>query len=110
MTAAHGRSTTQAKRAGKVIENPTPDELLQAKVKFARRSLENRGVLSGSQSKRLSARVDPGLVVEAKRRSGLKSDSELVSAALALMAGDDNFGAWLIAQKGRLSKDFELAI
>jgi hypothetical protein len=110
MAATHGRPATRAKRAGKVIENPTPDEVLQAKLKFARRSLENRGVLSGSQSKRLSARVDPGLVEEAKRRSGVQGDSELVSAALALMAGGDNFGAWLVSQKGRLSEDFELAI
>ena len=99
----------RTKRTEKTV-GTGPDEILQAKVKFARRSLENRGVLSGSRSRRLSARVDPGLVEEAKRRSGVQSDSELVSAALALMAGSDNFGAWLVSQKGRLSEDFELAV
>ena len=109
MRASHQRSSA-ATRARKASSDNGPDEILQAKLKSARRSLESRGVLSGSQSKRLSARVDPGLVEEAKRRSGLQSDSELVSAALALMAEGDTFGAWLVAQKGSLPDDFELPI
>jgi hypothetical protein len=108
MTAAQLRPSA-ATRSGKASGKKGPDEILQAKLRSARHSLESRGVLSGARSKRLSVRVDPGLVEEAKRRSGLRSDSELVSAALALMAESDTFGAWLVAQKGTLSRDFELA-
>jgi hypothetical protein len=103
------RRSSAATRTRKASSEEGPDEVLQAKLTSARRSLERRGVLSGIRSKRLSARVDPGLVEEAKRRSGLQSDSELVSAALALMAESDTFGIWLVAQKGTLSEDFELA-
>ena len=106
---ARQHRSSAATRNGKASGEEGPDQILQAKLKSARRSLESRGVLSGTRSKRLSARVDPGLVEEAKRRSGLQSDSELVTAALALMAESDTFGAWLVAQKGTLSEDFELA-
>lgn len=110
MQVVPGRPAARSKLTPRAVEHSTPDEVLQAKVEFARRALEERGVLSGSQSKRLSARVDPGLLKEAKRRSGAQTDSEVVSAALALMAGEDTFGAWLVSQKGRLPDDFELPI
>jgi hypothetical protein len=33
-----------------------------------------------------------------------------VTAALALLAADDGFGAWLVAQRGRLDESFELPL
>lgn len=110
MQVASGGSPARSRSRRQAAEPPAPDAVVQEKVKSARRSLEQRGVLSGSRSRRLSARVDPGLLEEAKRRSGARGDSEVVSAALALLAGEDNFGAWLVAQKGRLPDDFELPI
>jgi hypothetical protein len=110
MAATRKSAAVRTKRRDQVLSRPAPDEALQAKLEIARRALEHRGILLGAQSKRLSVRVDPGLVEEAKRRSGVRGDSELVNAALALMAGGDNFGTWLVGQKGRLSDDFELAI
>jgi hypothetical protein len=38
------------------------------------------------------------------------SDSELVNAALAVLAAPDDFGPWFAAQAGRLPKDFELEL
>jgi hypothetical protein len=103
-----------ARRSRPDRQNPAPprdgDALLRERLEFARRSLERNGVLAGAQSRRLSVRLDPGLVAEAKRRSGLDSDSEVVAAALALMAGGDDFGLWLVSQEGRLPADFELAV
>lgn len=110
MQVVSGRPAARSRGTRKPIQNSAPDEVLQAKVKAARQALAKRGVLSGAQTRRLSARVDPGLLEEAKRRSGAQSDSEVVSAALALMASDDNFGAWLVSRKGRLPDDFELPI
>src|SRR3954452_9500025 len=110
MAATGKNAAARPKKRDQVLSRPAPDEALRAKIDMARRALENRGVLAGAQSKRLSVRVDPGLVAEAKRRSGAQNDSELVNAALALVAAGDSFGTWLVAQKGRLPDDFELPI
>jgi hypothetical protein len=58
----------------------------------------------------MSARVDPGLVEAARIKTGLYNDSELINAALAVIAAPDDFGPWFAAQAGRLPKDFELEL
>lgn len=84
--------------------------LTEIRVQFAMSELERAGVLAGARSRRLSARVDPGLIEAARRRTGLRSDSDLISAALAVVAAGDDFGAWLVRQAGRLPEEFELAL
>jgi len=86
------------------------DPITSARVEFALSTLAASGKLKGARTKRLSARVDPGLIKAARSRTGLNNDSELVNAALAVLAAPDDFGPWFAAQAGRLSKDFELAI
>ncbi len=88
----------------------TADPATLAKIRFALRALERSGWLKGIRSARLSVRVDPGLVEEARRRTGLRKDADLVNAALAVIAASDNFGAWLVSQAGALDEDFELAV
>jgi hypothetical protein len=80
----------------------------KARVAFAVRWLERQGILAGKRSHKLSARVDPGLLRAARERLGENSDTEVVNAALAVLAGDDEFGAWLVGRAGRLPEDFEL--
>jgi hypothetical protein len=58
----------------------------------------------------VSARVDPGLIEAARVKTGLKNDSELINAALAVIAASDDFGPWFAAQARRLPKDFELEL
>jgi len=87
-----------------------PDQSLAAsRVAFAVDALRKRGVLAGRRSHKLSARIDPGLIQAARERLGQGSDTEIVTAALAVLAGGDDFGAWLVGQSGRLPEDFELA-
>ena len=86
------------------------DPITAARVEFALSTLAASGKLTGSRTERLSARVDPGLIKAARTKTGLKNDSELVNAALAVLAAPDDFGPWLAAQSGRLPKDFELEI
>ena len=82
----------------------------QLRLAHAMQTLQRRGVLKGVRSRKMSVRVDPGLLEEARARSGVKGDSDLVNAALALMAAPNDFGIWLLSQRGSLSKDFEPAI
>lgn len=98
---AHSRSLTRTKSI---------DPITSARVDFALSTLAASGKLEGSRSERVSARVDPGLIKAARTKTGLKSDSELVNAALAVLAAPDDFGPWFAAQAGRLPKDFELEL
>ncbi len=82
--------------------------LAAAKAQWALRALELKGVLKGARSLRLSTRVDPGLMQAARDKLGAGSDTEVVTAALAVLAGGDDFGAWLVSREGRLPEDFEL--
>ena len=78
------------------------------RVSSAMAWLEKAGAFSGRRTRRLSARVDPGLLDAARNRIGEGSDSEVVTAALALLAGHDDFGAWLVSRAGALPDGFEL--
>ena len=98
---AHSRSLTRTKSI---------DPITSARVNFALSTLAASGKLEGSRSERVSARVDAGLIKAARTKTGLKSDSELVNAALAVLAAPDDFGPWFAAQAGRLPKDFELEL
>ena len=86
------------------------DPITSARVEFALSTLAASGKLKGARTQRLSARVDPGLIKAARAKTGLDNDSELVNAALAVLAAPDDFGAWFAAQAGRLPKDFELEL
>jgi len=86
------------------------DPITSARIEFALSTLAASGKLKGSRTERLSARVDPGLIKAARTKTGLNTDSELVNAALAVLAAPDDFGPWFAAQAGRLPKDFELEL
>jgi hypothetical protein len=79
-----------------------------SRVQHALTVLGAKGVLGQGASKKISARVDPGLLAAARERMGIDNDTDLLTAALALAAGDDEFGAWLVTRGARLPADFEL--
>jgi hypothetical protein len=96
---------------GQGNERKEVDPFLAAKAEAARRIAQTRGLISkGSKSRRLSVRMSEALMAAAKERTGISSDSELIEAALANLAVDDDFGQWLLAQRGRLPKDFKLEL
>ena len=86
------------------------DRFVVERVAQAEDRLKRSGVLTGTRSARVSARIDPGLLACAKARTALKNDSEVISAALILLAGQDTFGSRLLALEGSLPADFELPI
>jgi len=116
MTATHAGKKPRAPRKppapqGQPLTSSVGDDTLtNMRLKFAIAELERSGALAGTRSQKLSTRVDPGLLAAARRRTGLRTDSDLVNAALAVIAAGDDFGAWLVAQAGRLPEDFELAL
>jgi hypothetical protein len=74
-------------------------------------TLSQRQVVFGGRAKKVSARVDPGIMQAAKERFGLLNESDVINASLALAAAPDRFKEWLLdAGKPTLSEDFELAV
>ena len=67
-----------------------------------------QGLMSGGRTLTVRGRMPSLLVAEAKRKTGIQSDSKLLEAALASIAVADEYGAWLLAQRGTVSKDLDL--
>ena len=69
---------------------------------------EERGLAGGPKKAVVRARMNKALLAEAKRVTGITSDSELVEAALASLAVEDEFMEWLWRQAGTVDARIEL--
>src|SRR5208282_6658571 len=71
-----------------------PDRLKYSIV-FAR----DAGLLEGGKSVVVRGRMPPALVKLAKAKTGISSDTELLTAALANLVAADDYADWLIAHR-----------
>jgi len=69
---------------------------------------EELGLLAGTRTQVLRGRMPAKLVAEAKRNSGITSDSKLIEAALANLALADDYWAWMRKHRGTISLDLDL--
>lgn len=69
---------------------------------------EEQGLLSGGRTLIVRGRMPSLLVEQAKKKTGIQSDSKLIEAALASLAVADEYAEWLLAQRGTVSKDLDL--
>ena len=67
-----------------------------------------QGLLSGGRTFTLRGRMPSLLVEQAKKKSGIQSDSKLIEAALANIVSADEYADWLLAQRGTVSRDLDL--
>ena len=67
-----------------------------------------RGLLSGSRNAIIRGRMPTLLVAQAKKKTGIHSDSKLLEAALASLVVADDYAEWLLAQSGTISADLDL--
>lgn len=72
-------------------------------------SAEEAGLLEGVRSP-IGARVPRPLLDAAREKTGLTSTTDIVEYALAKLALEDDFGAKLVARKGRVPKDLDLEL
>ena len=56
----------------------------------------------------IRGRMPEELVAQAKRRTGITSDSKLLEAALAYIAVADDYAEWLISQRGTVDPALDL--
>ena len=64
--------------------------------------------LLGGKSGRIAGRVSPALVRQAKRQTGIVSDTELIAFALAAVALEDNFAQVFKESRGKVDPGVDL--
>jgi hypothetical protein len=81
----------------------------QTSQTYALAQAQAGGLLSGD-SQRVSARVKAALLEAAKHKTGLLSDTDVITYALARVATDNDFYATMTALQGKLAEDFEFEL
>ena len=69
---------------------------------------EQQGLLSGGRTLTLRGRMPELLVAQARKKTGIQSDSRLLEAALAHIVAADDYADWLLAQRGTVNRDLDL--
>jgi hypothetical protein len=64
--------------------------------------------LLGEKSTRISGRISPALVEQAKRQTGIETDTDLIEFALASVALDDDYGAVFEKIRGTVDPTLKL--
>jgi hypothetical protein len=98
------RSTSEAKPP-RVSARPKFESV---KVRNILLLAEQRGLLEGKRTQVIRGRMPAELVAQAKRRTGIASDSKLLEAALAGIALEDDYGEWLNTRFGTVNPDLDL--
>lgn len=111
--AAHGRfafpvrkdagkaKLARAAKTGKlVVVNATRFEAVM-------KAAEHSGLL-GEKSTRIGGRISPALLEQAKKQTGIQTDTDLIEFALANVALDDNFGQTFEKVRGTVDPSLKL--
>ena len=96
-----------AQRRGRAATSRVMSAKLLDRVVVLRKAAD---VAKDKKTQRIGGRISPKLVALARRKTGIRSDSDLIEAGLLTLATEDDFGRWLIAQAGRLDKDVDLGL
>lgn len=79
----------------------------QARFESVMQAAERSG-LRRDKSSRIAGRVSRALIEQAKRRTGIESDTDLIEFALANLALEDNFAEAFKAAHGKVDPDLKL--
>ncbi len=104
-------SGAQAKRQRVVTVRTvkTGKELAVSNRRFAAimRAAEHSGLL-GEKSMRIGGRISPALIEQAKKQTGIETDTDLIEFALASVALDDDFGQTFRKTRGTVDPALKL--
>lgn len=109
MSAVSKRKTPEAPRVrkGRKAVERVESEADRPLVDAVMRAAEKGGLLREKTS-RISGRVSPQLIEQAKRRTGIEKDSDLIAYALANVALEDNFTRVFREIGGTVDPDLDL--
>ena len=69
---------------------------------------EEKGLLSGGRTLTVRGRMPAALVAQAKRKTGITSDSKLLEVALVSIAIADEYAEWLFSQRSTINPGLDL--
>jgi hypothetical protein len=69
---------------------------------------QREGLLGGGRTQIVRGRMPEALVAQAKKRTGIKSDTDLIEIALANIAVGDDYADWLLSQRGTIDPEVDL--
>jgi hypothetical protein len=69
---------------------------------------EQKGLLKGRRTLVIRGRMPEELVTEAKRKTGINSNSKLLETALANIVVADDYAEWLFSQRGTVDPALDL--
>jgi hypothetical protein len=106
---AEGRSKGSSGRTKAVQRDVRIGQFLVSKARFeaVMRAAEQSGLLS-EKSGRIGGRVSPALVKQAKRQTGIETDTDLIEFALATVALEDNFAEAFKESRGKVDPELKL--
>jgi hypothetical protein len=98
-----------AERTKAVSRDANAGQFVISKARFeaVMQAAEQSGLLS-EKSGRISGRVSPALVRQAKRQTGIETDTDLIEFALATVALDDNFAEAFKESRGTVDPALKL--
>jgi hypothetical protein len=79
----------------------------KARVDAVMQAAKQAGLLHGKGG-RIGGRVSPSLVRQAKRQTGIETDTDLIEFALATVALEDNFAQAFKASRGKVDPELKL--
>jgi hypothetical protein len=79
----------------------------RTKILAMRAMAVEQGLLKG-KTRTVRGRMPETLVQRARKNTGIESDTELIRLGLETLANQDNYGAWLISQRGTIPPDIDL--
>lgn len=79
----------------------------RARFEAVMKAAAHSGLL-GEKSKRIGGRISPELIEQAKKHTGIETDTDLIEFALANVALDDDFGATFRKTRGTVDPDLKL--
>ena len=94
-----------------VHREPTAGQFIVSRVRFeaVMRAAEKSGLLN-EKGGRIGGRVSPALVRQAKRQTGIETDTDLIEFALATVALEDNFADVFKEFRGKIDPKLKLGV
>jgi hypothetical protein len=106
---AAGTAKSSLRQTKTVHREPTTGRFVVSKARFeaVMRAAEQSGLLN-EKGGRIGGRVSPALVRQAKRQTGIETDTDLIEFALATVALEDNFADVFKESRGKVDPKLKL--
>jgi hypothetical protein len=93
----------------KIVRETATGQFIVSKARFdaVMQAAEQSGLLN-EKSGRIGGRVSPALVRQAKRQTGIETDTDLIEFALATVALEDNFAETFKESRGKVDPELKL--